>query len=105
MTSRHPNACPGNVTIERRGRKERQYFSAAFAALAFRRGVGQPITLLGVLVFMAAVAASMSLGRLHEFHSADSILPVLVSLQRWTPFFWQQDRFGMVVPLLAMPIR
>ena len=42
---------------------------------------------------------AMSLGRLHEFHSADSILPVLVSLPRWTPFFWQQDRFGMLVPL------
>jgi len=30
---------------------------------------------------------AMSLSRLNEFHSADSILPVLVSLQRWTPFF------------------
>jgi hypothetical protein len=29
----------------------------------------------------------------------------LVSLQKWTPFFWEQDRIGMLVPLLTMPIR
>jgi hypothetical protein len=31
-------------------------------------------------------------------------LPVLVSLQRWTPFFWEQDRYGMLIPLLARPL-
>src|SRR5437773_5170180 len=31
--------CRASVTIERRGRKERQYFLAAFAAFAFQRGV------------------------------------------------------------------
>jgi hypothetical protein len=30
---------------------------------------------------------------------------VLVSLQRWTPFFWDQERYGMLVPLLALPVR
>jgi hypothetical protein len=30
---------------------------------------------------------------------------VLVSLQRWTPFYWDQERYGMLVPLLAMPVR
>jgi hypothetical protein len=30
---------------------------------------------------------------------------VLVSLQRWTPFFWEQDRIGMLVPLIAAPFR
>jgi hypothetical protein len=30
---------------------------------------------------------------------------VLVSLQRWTPFYWDQERFGMLVPLLALPVR
>jgi hypothetical protein len=32
-------------------------------------------------------------------------VPVLVSLQRWTPFYWDQERYGMLVPLLAAPIR
>ena len=52
-----------------------------------------------------AVATWMSAGRLHAFQGADSIVPVLVSLQRWTPFFWGQDRFGMLIPLVAMPLR
>jgi hypothetical protein len=31
-------------------------------------------------------------------------MPVLVSLQRWTPYFWEQDRYGMLIPLLARPV-
>ncbi len=38
-------------------------------------------------------------------HNADSLIPVFVSLERWTLFYWQQDRFGMLLPLLAMPVR
>jgi hypothetical protein len=30
---------------------------------------------------------------------------VLVSLQRFTPFYWDQERYGMLVPLLALPVR
>ena len=58
-----------------------------------------------VSILTAGLAAWMGLGTLHDFGHADSLLPVLVSTQRWTPFFWGQDRFGMLVPLLAMPIR
>jgi hypothetical protein len=58
-----------------------------------------------VSILSAALAAWMGLGTLHEFQHADSLLTVLVSTQKWTPFFWGQDRFGMLVPLLAMPIR
>src|SRR5882672_8519621 len=47
----------------------------------------------------------MGLGSLHDFQHADSLLTVLISTQRWTPFFWGQDRFGMLVPLMAMPVR
>jgi hypothetical protein len=55
-------------------------------------------------VLVSAIATSMSFGALHALQGADSIVPILVSLQRWTPFFWQQDRFGMLVPLLVMPV-
>lgn len=58
-----------------------------------------------VSILIAGLAAWMGLGTLHDFGHADSLLPVLISTQRWTPFFWGQDRFGMLVPLLAMPIR
>jgi hypothetical protein len=52
----------------------------------------------------AVLAMWCGLGRLHYVHNADSLLLVLVSLQKWTPFFWHQDRYGMLVPLLARPI-
>ncbi|MFI5178439.1 MAG: hypothetical protein ACHQO8_07750, partial [Vicinamibacterales bacterium] len=58
-----------------------------------------------VLIAVAGLAGWIGLGTLHDFDHADSLLPVLVSTQRWTPFFWGQDRFGMLVPLLAMPLR
>jgi hypothetical protein len=47
----------------------------------------------------------MDLSPLHRFHDSDSLVPVLMSLQRWTPFYWEQNRFGMLVPLLALPVR
>jgi hypothetical protein len=58
-----------------------------------------------VPIVITCLAAWMGLGTLHDFQHADSLLTVLISTQRWTPFFWGQDRFGMLVPLAAMPIR
>ena len=67
------------------------------SAWARRRGA--------ILVAALAVAAALvDLGGFHRLEQADSIVPVLVSLQRWTPFFWDQERFGMLVPLLALPV-
>jgi len=57
-----------------------------------------------VVAGAGGLAAAMSCSTLHRFQGSDSVVPVLVSLQRWTPFFWQQDRFGMLIPLLAMPV-
>src|SRR5207249_4744853 len=54
---------------------------------------------------VCTTAAWMSLGTLHDSQHADSLLLSLISTQRWTPFYWGQDRYGMLVPLLAMPIR
>lgn len=41
---------------------------------------------------------------IHRHHNADSVVQILASLIRWTPFFWEQNRFGLLVPLLALPI-
>jgi hypothetical protein len=60
---------------------------------------------LVAVILTAGLAAWMGLGTLHQFQHADSLLTVLISTQRWTPFFWGQDRFGMLIPLVAMPIR
>jgi hypothetical protein len=60
---------------------------------------------LAVLTAVAALAAWLDFSRLHESHHADSLLPVLTGLTAWTPFFWGQDRLGMLIPLLALPVR
>jgi hypothetical protein len=57
---------------------------------------------LGALVLAAALA---DLGDIHALEHGDSLVPVLVSLQRWTPMYWDQERYGMLVPLLALPFR
>ncbi len=56
-------------------------------------------------VLAGVMAAWMAGGPFHSWQSADSLIPILVSLQRWTPFYWSQDRFGMLVPLIATPVR
>ena len=58
-----------------------------------------------VLLFGAVALAALlvDLGRFHRLEHADSIVPVLVALQRWTPFYWDQERYGMLVPLLSLP--
>lgn len=58
--------------------------------------------MLGALA-LSAVAAD--LGRIHALEHGDSIVPVLVALQRWTPMYWDQERYGMLIPLLSLPFR
>ncbi|GIW72660.1 MAG: hypothetical protein KatS3mg102_2202 [Planctomycetota bacterium] len=58
-----------------------------------------------LLVWLAVIALLVDLGSYHRSHHGDSLVPVLMSLQHWTPFFWEQDRFFMLVPLLALPFR
>jgi hypothetical protein len=60
---------------------------------------------IGPYLLISALAAIwIDLGTLHRLQHGDSLLPVLVSLQRWTPYFWEQDRYGMLIPLLARPL-
>ena len=56
------------------------------------------------LIASAIAAGWIACGTLHREQHGDSLLNVLISLQCWTPFVWEQDRFGMLVPLLAAPI-
>lgn len=55
---------------------------------------------------LAAVVAAlwMDLSRLHAFHTSDSLIPILSGLYLWTPFFWEQNRYGSLIPLLSLPI-
>ena len=57
------------------------------------------------LLVCAALAAWIDFGSLHRSQHADSLLPALVSLYRWMPFYWELDRIGMLVPWIAQPIK
>lgn len=67
-------------------------------------GTPQPPRALWLVGTLAVATLWLDFSRLHAQHHADSLIPVLVSLQHWTPFFWGQHRFGMLVPLLALPL-
>jgi hypothetical protein len=64
-----------------------------------------PIRLIPWLLMVAIVAIVLSMTELFLLHSADSMIYSLASLDHWTPFFWEQDRVGQVIPLLLSPIR
>jgi len=67
-----------------------------------RAGVAAALAVLAVVVF---AVVWIDLGPIHWYHHADSLLPVLASCTKWTPFFWHQNRLGALVPLLALPFR
>ncbi len=58
------------------------------------------MTAAAVIAISACVYA---FGCSHARHSSDSLMLPLVSLQHWTPFYWGQNRYGMLAPLLALP--
>jgi hypothetical protein len=57
------------------------------------------------LLLSATLALSVDFSDFHRENTSDSLVPVLTSLYHWTPFYWQCNRIGMLVPLLAMPFR
>jgi hypothetical protein len=58
-----------------------------------------------VLALAAVLALWIDLSPIHRFHNSDSLIPVLMSLDRWAPFYWEQNRFGMLLPLVALPFQ
>src|SRR5262245_54281641 len=63
----------------------------------------KPAPLWPWLLTCAIAAICIDLGSFHRLENADAIVPVLSSLYRWTPFYWGANRFGLLVPLLALP--
>jgi hypothetical protein len=57
------------------------------------------------LLVCAAAALWIDLGSLHRSQHSDSLLPALISLYRWMPFYWDLDRIGMLGPLIARPVK
>jgi hypothetical protein len=56
------------------------------------------------LLISAALALWVALSfPFNLWHNSDALVPVLVSLLAWTPYYWGGNRIGMLVPLLASP--
>ncbi len=62
-------------------------------------------TVAAALALALGFALWLDFSKLHRLHDSDSLLPVFVSLQSWRPFYWGQNRFGMLLPLLSLPFR
>ncbi len=75
------------------------------AEAAPARGTSAALVGVSSLAALALAAVLADLGDLHALEHGDSLVPVLVSLQRWTPMYWDQERYGMLIPLLALPFR
>jgi hypothetical protein len=65
----------------------------------------RPTAIWPFLALCLLAAMCINLGHFHVHHDGDSLVPVLTSLQRWTVFFWEQDRLGSLLPLVALPFR
>lgn len=57
------------------------------------------------LIVLLLFCICLNLSRLQEENDADTLLPALISTERWSPFYWGENRYGMLVPLLALPVR
>lgn len=64
-----------------------------------------PPTLWPWLIICGLAAVWIDLTGIHAYHHSDSLMPALVSLYHWTPFYWDLDRIGMLGPLVAKPIQ
>lgn len=65
----------------------------------------QPASIWPWVAVCAVTALLIDFGHYHTLHHGDSILPVLISLQEWTPYSWEQNRLGSLFPLLALPFQ
>ena len=68
-------------------------------------GLGTVRATLGWAAVAVLIAYAVASGEIALRHNSDSLIPIFVSLESWTPFYWGQNRFGMLVPLLALPVR
>jgi hypothetical protein len=53
----------------------------------------------------AAAAVCVNFSWIHAKHNADSLLMSLISIEQWTPYYWGDNRFGTLLPLLASFVR
>ncbi len=59
-----------------------------------------PARIWPYLLVNVVVAVWLDFSRIHAMMNPDSVIYSLASLFEWRPFFWEQDRVGMLWPLL-----
>ncbi len=64
----------------------------------------RPTPIWPYFVACAALTAWLVPTSINHLHGADSVLFQLQSRYYWMPFLWEQDRVGMLWPLLTKPI-
>lgn len=69
------------------------------------RSTESRVLVLLLTLTVAYCAVAMNLSWIHAWHNSDTLLLSLISLDRYTPFYWDENRYGMLSPLLAMPVR
>ena len=50
-------------------------------------------------------AIAMNFSWIQSWHNSDTVIPALVSIEKYSLFYWSENRFGMLVPLLASVVR
>ncbi|MDX2154338.1 MAG: hypothetical protein SFV54_26595 [Bryobacteraceae bacterium] len=58
-----------------------------------------------LLLSLLFAAVSINFSWVQGHHNSDTLLLPLISIERYTPYYWGDNRYGMLVPLLATPIR
>lgn len=56
-------------------------------------------------VSLALLSLTICFSDIQQFHTSDSVLTALMSLDRFTPFFWNENRIGNLTPLALMWVR
>ena len=60
---------------------------------------------LWAIACLAAAALWIDFSAIQRHQNSDTLMMVFISVYKWTPLFWEQDRLGMFFPLLALPWR
>jgi hypothetical protein len=61
-----------------------------------------PLIFAGIFI---AGAICINLSWIHGRHDADSLLMSLISIEQWTPYYWGDNRFGALLPLVVSVVR
>ena len=54
---------------------------------------------------LVLVAVLVNASEIQQFHNSDTVLVSFVSIDHWLPFYWDDNRYGMPLPLLASFIK